>query len=219
MTAQDSSSDVLSLPREPLDLPLPLKELPEHAGEQEKTSTHSHHDSYNSHAVKTILSWHAPGRPFKQRGKEYFVNALLIMLLIQVVLFLFSQYLLMLVVASLVFVAFAFASVPPHDFFYKISTEGVMVEDHFFLWQELYDFYFKHKDGVDLLHIRTEAMVPGELVLVLGPIHMEQVKSALLPFLPFREYVRSSFMEKSGDWMNKTFPLERTASTQPSIKS
>lgn len=166
--------------------------------------------------VKTLLSWHAPGRPFIQRGKEYFVNIILIMLAIEVILFLFSQYMLMMVVASLVFLAYAMATVPPRDFHYKVTTEGILVEDHFFLWQELYDFYFLRKGNTDVLHIRTKAYFPGELVIVLGAMHKDHVRSVLLPYLPFREYVKPTFMDKSGDWLEKTFPLDRVSHVKAS---
>src|SRR5687768_9172066 len=83
--------------------------------------------------VKTLLSWHAPGRPFVHRSKQYFINIILIMLALEIILFLFSQYMLMLVVFSLVFLSYALATVPPHDFHYKVTSEGILVEDHFFL--------------------------------------------------------------------------------------
>lgn len=159
--------------------------------------------------VKTLLSWHAPGRPFVHRSKQYFLNIILIMLALEIILFLFSQYMLMMVIASLVFLAYAMATVPPHDFHYKITTEGILVEDHFFLWQELYDFYFLRKENNDILHIRTKTFFPGELVIVLGEMNKEHVKSVLLPYLPFREYVKPTFMEKSGDWLEKNFPLDK----------
>ncbi len=158
--------------------------------------------------VKTLLSWTAPGRPFRKRTKQYYLTSLLIMLFVEVILFLFSQYMLMLVVLSLVFVAFALATVPPRDFHYRISTEGVMVEDHFYLWQELYDFYFKKRNGIDVLHIRTHAFIPGELTITLGNVSEEHVKSVLLPYLPYREYIKPTFMDKSADWLSKNFPLE-----------
>jgi hypothetical protein len=164
--------------------------------------------------VRTLLSWHAPGRPFVQRGREYFVNIILIMLALEVILFLFSQYMLMMVVASLVFLAYALATVPPHDFHYKITSEGILVEDHFFLWQELYDFYFTRRETVDILHVRTKAYFPGELVIVLGELHKDQVRMVLIPYLPYREYVKPTFMEKSGDWLEKNFPLDRVHPTK-----
>ena len=161
--------------------------------------------------VKTLLSWSAPGRPFVKRGKQFFMTALLISLLIEIILFLFGQYLFMAVVISLVFLGFAFAVVPPKNFHYKISNQGIMVEDHFYLWQELYDFYFKRREGVDLLHVRTQDFFPGELIISLGDLHKEQVRDMMVPFLPFREYVKPTFAEKSGDWIYKNFPLEKAS--------
>jgi len=153
------------------------------------------------------LEWVAPGRPFQKKGKQFYLTALLIMLLVEIILFLFSQYMLMMVVLSLVFVSFALATIPPKDFHYRVSSEGIMIEDTFFLWKELYDFYFK-KEGVETLHVRTQSYIPGELILTLGDLSKEKVKNALFPYLPFREYVKPTFMEKSGDWLVKNFPLE-----------
>lgn len=158
--------------------------------------------------VMTVLEWSAPGRPFKKRTKQYYLTALLIMLLVEIILFLFSEYLLMIVVLSLVFVAFALAAVPPKNFHYRISSEGVTIEDRFFLWKELYDFYFREKEGYETLHIRTEAYIPGELIITLGNEPKDKVKKALLPYLPFREYVKPTFVEKAAEWLSKNFPLE-----------
>lgn len=196
MTAQKIEDEKM-LPKEPLDLPKP-------------SEAHTHENTHRNE-VKTILEWSAPGRPFRKRGKQYYLTSLLIMLLVEVILFLFSQYLLMLVVASLVFVAFALNTVAPSNFKYRVSSEGITVEDHFFLWQELYDFYFKKREGIDVVHIRTHSFIPGELTLTLGEIDREHVKSALLPYLPYRELVKSTFMDKSADWLTKNFPLEKVS--------
>src|SRR3989344_7347834 len=187
---------------EELSLPRPLEEIPAHTDINNATSDHS---------VKTLLSWSAPGRPFKKRGKQFYMTAILIAFLVEVILFLFSQYTLMLVVVSLVFVSFAFAYVPPKNFHYRLSTEGVMVEDHFYIWHELYDFYFTRRQGIDILNVRTQDMIPGVLTITLGDMHKEHIKSVLLPYLPFREFVKPTFLEKSGDWLSKNFPLEKSS--------
>jgi hypothetical protein len=190
----DLPKEPLDLPREPLDLPKPETK------EQKKT----HHNT-----VETLLEWTAPGRPFRKRGRQYYLTSLLIVILVEIILFLFSQYMLMLVVLSLLFVAFSLATIAPSNFKYRISTEGITIEDHFFLWQELYDFYFKKREGVDVVHIRTHSFIPGELTLTLGAIDREHIKSVLLPYLPYREVIKPTFMEKSGDWLTKNFPLEK----------
>ena len=163
---------------------------------------------HNYTEVKTLLAWTSPGRPFRKRGKAYYASSLLIMFFIEIILFLFSQYMLMLVVASFVFVAFALASVPPKDFHYRISTEGIFIEDHFYLWDELYDFYFKTREGKTVLHIRTKALIPGELTLTLDPVETNHVKATLLPYLPFREYIKPTFMDHASEWLSRMFPLE-----------
>lgn len=179
----------------------------------DKESAHpiKHYSPGGPTEVKTLLSWTAPGRPFKKRGKEYLINLILIMLAVNTILFLFSQYLLMVAVAALVFLAYALSAVAPHDYHYKITSEGVMVEDSFFLWQELYDFYFKRKEGLDVLHVNVKAFYPGELVLVLKGLDVDHVRSIMLQYLPYREFVPLTFMEKSGAWLEKTFPLDRTS--------
>lgn len=161
--------------------------------------------------VKTYLSWHAPGRPYQKHSIEYYTNAFLITMAIEIILFLFSQYLLMVLVLSLAFLTFALAFVPPHVFFYSISSEGVRIEDHYFIWDELYDFYFMENHGQDILHVRTKDYFPGEVTVVLGEVPAKQVKSILIHFLPFREYVKPTFMDKAGNWLAKNFPLEKPA--------
>ncbi len=165
-------------------------------------------EKHSENDVVTILEWSAPGRPFKKRTKQYYLTALLIMLLVEIILFLFSEYLLMMVILSLVFVAFALAKVPPKDFKYRISSEGITIEDRFFLWQELYDFYFYKKEEDKTLHIRTKDYIPGELIITLGSESEEKIKNALLPYLPFREFVKPAFMDKAANWLSKNFPLE-----------
>ena len=166
----------------------------------------------SSDETRTLLAWKGPGRPFRKRGKQFFATSILIVLLVETILFLFSQYLLMLVVLSLLFLSFVLATVPPRDFHYKISNQGITIEDHSYLWIELYDFYFTKRENVDILHVRTKAFMPGELTITLGEVDRDHVKTVLLLYLPYRESVRPTFMEKSGDWLSKNFPLESKTS-------
>lgn len=194
------------LPKEheklPTDLPL---EIPSHA-----EHGHTADESAYTATVKPLLSWHAPGRPFRQRGKEYFASVILITMLIEVIAFLLSQYVLMATILGLAFLAVALATVPPRDSHYRLSTQGITVDDYFFLWEELYDFYFKRRDGITVVHVRVQG-VPGELTLSLGDMNQEHVKEVLARFIPYREVVKATFMEKAGDWLGRNFPLEKTS--------
>lgn len=176
----------------------------------QETESSSRPMSQEDHFIRTLLSWHAPGRPFKKRSKQFYLTAALIAFLIEIILFLFSQYMLMLVVLSLLFVSFAFAFVPPKNFHYRVSTEGIMLEDHFYIWRELYDFYFTKRNGIDILNVRTKSIFPGILTITLGGMSRDHVRDLLARYLPFREYVKPTFIEKSGDWLSRNFPLERS---------
>ncbi len=194
--------------RDQKDLPKPEVSLPREPLELEDGRDDRRQVLPRSDSLRTLLSWQSAGRPFRKRKKAYYINGILIMLAVEVILFLFSQYILMLVVLSLVFLSFALATVPPHNFQYRISTQGLTIEDYSFLWQELYDFYFTKREGQDVLIVRTKAMLPGELVITLGDIHADHVKDILLRYLPFREHVQQTFLDKSASWMERTFPLE-----------
>jgi len=174
----------------------------------------AHHESHDraSHDfdVRTHLSWSAPGRPFTKKGRQFYLSVILILLLFEVILFLFSQYELMLVLVALTFLSLVLSSVPPHNFHYKITTEGIKVEDYFYIWSELYDFYFKRIDNMEALIVRTESLLPGELKISLGDITRDHVRKILVRYLPYREYVHPTFMEKSADWLSHNFPLEKT---------
>ena len=186
----------------PTNLP---KEIPDHLENKE--------EPINTNDVKTLISWSAPGRPFVRRSKQFYSTAVLISLLLSVIAFLFSQYALILVIFSLTFVGFSFAMIPPKNFHYRISNQGVTMEDHFYLWKELYDFYFRRKDGEDILYIRTKDFFPGALIMPLGGIPKDHVRQIIVNYLPFREMVKPTFMENSADWLTKNFPLEKTKPT------
>lgn len=159
--------------------------------------------------VKTLISWSAPGRPFRKKSKEFYITGLMLVLLIDIILFVFSEYLLMFVVLTLYFFSVTLGSTPPQNFHYRISTQGIKVEDHFYIWEELYDFYFKRIEGLEILVIRTKTIIPGELKISLGDVPSEHVKRVLAGYIPYREVIRPTFMEKSSEWLARNFPLER----------
>ena len=105
------------------------------------------------------------------------MSGLLILFFFEVILFLFGQYELMVALIALAFLAFALSSITPHDFHYKITTEGIKVEDYFYIWSELYDFYFKRINGVEVLIVRTQDLLPGELMITMGNISREHLQT------------------------------------------
>lgn len=168
---------------------------------------HEHSPDY--YEVKTLLTWNAPARPFRKKRREYYVFVFIIAVLIEVILLSFHEYILMLLVLAVGFLTVVVASIPPRDYHYKITTQGIQIEDHFYIWEELYDFYFRRVDHIDTLVVRTIALLPGELRISLVGVDRDHVRQTVVQYLPYREVVRETFVEKSSNWLSKTLPLER----------
>lgn len=114
----------------------------------------------------------------------------------------------MLAALSIAFLGFVLASTKPHEVEHRITTQAVITGEHAYLYKELYDFWFDEKDGNKVLYIRTNAFFPGVLSLLLGDTSQEKVRDVLVKYLPYREVIKKTFMDKASNWLTKNFPLE-----------
>lgn len=158
--------------------------------------------------VKTLLSWEAPSRPFRKKERSYYTTSAIIVILLILILLLAREFLLIAVLLALTFVAYVLAFVPPHNIKYRISTQGITIGEDFYFWHFLDAFWFKKKEGFDVLHIQTRFRFPAQLMLVLGDQDEEKVKKIVAKFLPFVEVPYKGWMEKWSEGLQKHFPLE-----------
>ncbi len=159
--------------------------------------------------VKTLLSWEAPSRPFRKKDRSYYTTLAIIVILLVLILLLAHEFLLIATILSLTFVSYVLAFVPPHHILYRISTQGITINEDFYFWHYLDAFWFKEKDGHKILIIQTRFRFPGQLMLVLPADHDEEkVKKLVARFLPFVEVPYKSWMEKWSEGLQKNFPLE-----------
>ena len=166
--------------------------------------------------IKTLFSWTAPARPFRKKTRSYYTTLAVIVVLLVLILFLAKAFLLIATLLSLTFVTYVLAFVPPPVIEYGISTQGVIIGEDFYFWHFLDSFWFKHKEGLSVLHIQTRLRFPAQLMLVLsnhegtGPANEEKIKETVGKFLPFHERPYKSWMEKWTESLQKNFPLENT---------
>lgn len=158
--------------------------------------------------IKTLLSWHAPSRPFRKKDRSYYTTLAIIVILLILILFLAKEFLLIATLLSLTFVSYVLAFVPPHKINYKISTQGITIADDFYFWHFLDSFWFKEKEGFKVVHIQTRLRFPAQLMLVLEGVNEEKVKKIVSRFLPFHEIPFKSWLEKWSEGLQKNFPLE-----------
>lgn len=129
-------------------------------------------------------------------------------LCIVIILFLFKEWVLMLAALSIAFLGLVLATIEPHEVEHRITTQGVITGEHTYLFKELYDFWFDEKDGNKVLYLRTYAFFPGVLSLLLGDVEEMKVRDVLVKYIPYREVVQKTFMDKASNWLSKNFPLE-----------
>lgn len=160
--------------------------------------------------VKTLLTWEAPSRPFRERDRSYYTYSAALVIVIITILFLIREFLLIGTILALTFVAYVLAFVPPSNIKYRISTQGIIIGDNFYFWHFLDSFWFKEKEGFKVLFIQTRLRFPAQLMLVLGDTDQEQVKKEVAKFLPFHEMPHRSIMDKWAEGLQKHFPFENT---------
>lgn len=168
-----------------------------------------HTSAPETHEVKTLLSWNALSRPYRRRKREFYLVLLFILLCVIVITFLFKEWMLMLVVISIAFLAVVLYTTRPHEVEHQITTQAVVTGNHAYLYKELYDFWFDEKDGHAVLHLHTVSLLPGVLSLLLpDTMDKTKVRDVLVKYIPYREVMPKTFMDKAANWLSNNFPLE-----------
>lgn len=158
--------------------------------------------------VKTWLAWEAPSRPFRKKDRSYYTTTAILVVLVSLVALLAGEKMLIGALFAFIFLVYVLSFTQPEVISYKISSQGITVEDHFYHWQELDSFWFSEKDGFGLLNVMTRFRFPGVLLLVLGETSREEVKKVCAKYLPFQEIAPKSTLDKWAEGLQKHFPLE-----------
>lgn len=191
----------------PLDTPELPPGDPEELKMQQEAEDPALYEDFNP--VRNLLIWKAPSRPHRKRDRSFYTTVALLILLIGAISFLLLQdYLLIGALLAFGFVVYVLNFVEPSDITYKLSTQGVTIEDHFYHWEELDSFWFTHKDNQVLLHIITRYGFPAMLILVVGDINEDAVKRVAARYLPFHEIAPKTTVEKWTEYLQKHFSLE-----------
>ncbi|MDD3679781.1 MAG: hypothetical protein PHX72_02935 [Candidatus Shapirobacteria bacterium] len=160
-----------------------------------------------SHRIKIILSWQAPERIFKPRNKEFWTTVLSIALLVSVILFFAKEYFLIAVIFALIFLYYILSTQPPKDIEYKITNQGLVLSEQKYAWGLLEYFFIDQEENQEILYVNTLLNFPKRLILPLGKQDKKEVSEIMEDFLPYHK-PDPSFIDKSTDWLAKTFPLD-----------
>ena len=158
--------------------------------------------------VRTLVSWKAPSRPYRKKERSYYTTVALLIILVSLIAFFWGERLLIGALLALGFLVYVLNFTPPGEIDYKISTQGIIIGDHFYHWEELDSFWFSEKEGQKILNVLTKFRFPGLLMLVTGDIPQDELRRDVAHYLPFHEIAPKSTIEKWSEPLQKHFPLE-----------
>lgn len=158
--------------------------------------------------VRPLVSWKAPSRPYRKKERSYYTTVALLIILVSLIAFFWGERLLIGALLALGFLVYVLNFTPPGEIEYKISTQGIIIGDHFYHWEELDSFWFSQKEGQNILNVLTKFRFPGLLMMVMGDTPQDELQRVVARYLPFHEIAPKSTLEKWSESLQKHFPLE-----------
>jgi hypothetical protein len=156
---------------------------------------------------KILLEWTAVSRPFRKKDFAYYRTAAILIILISLICILAGQILLVAVVLSFGFLVYSLKFISPEDVHYRITTQGITIGDHPYLWEDLQSFWFSAKEGHKILNVLTHFHLPALLIIVLPPnVDEEDVKDLCSRFITYHEIAPKNTFDKWTDTLQRIFP-------------
>lgn len=157
---------------------------------------------------KILLEWKAPARPYRQHSKEFMTVPLIIAFLVGLVLIVSGEWILIAVVAALIFAYYTWSVVPPEMAEYKITTRGLRVSGKLYEWAVFTRWWIDEKWGHTMLCLETPIEVVRQVTAPLGELDSKRV-TELMDRILLHERPEVTQIDKAGKWLAEKFPLEQ----------
>lgn len=157
-----------------------------------------------SESEKVLFTWRAPARPFKRRGREYWITLIAIAAIFGFILFLIEGAMSVLLIISLVFLFYVLSTVEPQEIEYKITAKGIKIADSLTEWDYLPRFWFTRR-LTDQVVAFEMVVLPGRLELVINPKDKELLRKAISKYIPEEEAPPSN-IDKLANWASSKLP-------------
>jgi hypothetical protein len=153
---------------------------------------------------RDLVVWTAPARPFKRRGRQFYVTAFAIAGIVSLVLFLAEGIMPVILIISLVFLYYVLSTVQPEEIEYKITTKGIKIAGKLTEWQYLNRYWFTDRFDNELM-IADTVLLPGRIEFVINPEVKERLKKEVSAYIPYEE-VPPGTLDKVTNWFAAKLP-------------
>jgi hypothetical protein len=154
---------------------------------------------------KVLYEWKSPMRHFKKMDKKKYFMILAIVLGFFVVLVLVKQYWLMAAISAVMFLLYAWGTVPPAELKHVITNEGIESAGTEVEWKNFKGYWFTRKDNQLILNIETDLRLPGRMIMLVSDEEMMRTHQILAPRLKYLDKRKQDKLSKTidGVWINK----------------
>lgn len=153
---------------------------------------------------RDLVVWEAPSRPFKRRGREYYVSLFAIVALVGFIFLIVEGIMPVILLVSLTFLFYVLSTVRPERIQYKITNKGIRLAGNILEWDIITNFWFSGRGESSVLTVET-LKFPGKLELVIEGEKKEEIRKILLDYIP-EEKTPPSSGEKMLSWVSKRIP-------------
>lgn len=137
-----------------------------------------------------VYKWTAPTRLFLKRDKQWYWTMLLLFLITAVFLLYIREWVLILVVMSILFVLYVSSLVPPENSEHSITTFGIRTLGELYTWDMLKDFWISYRNGREILNVDTNVSSPTRLIMLFSTDDKVPLVNALKQKLKYMEAPR-----------------------------
>lgn len=158
---------------------------------------------------ETFLKWHAASRATVRTFSPKFSRTFLaIGIVIAFLLVIMQEFILILMVASLFFLTYVLSKTAPESLDYEINNHGILVGEQIYYWHDLRQFFFIHKNDVDVLCVDTYLGVPARLYLTINIADRTKIYEYLEPKLNYLNEEPKTPFDKAYDNVMSKFNFE-----------
>ena len=129
------------------------------------------------------------------------------MILLSIILMFAKEFLLIGVIVSFGFVAYALASVKPEKVKHVMTNKGIRTGGNIYVWQVMGRFWWDEKFKQEFLNIEVAGQLPGMIQLLLGNGDKKKIEEITSKYL-VKEKPTPTWFDNASKWLQDKVPLE-----------
>jgi|SRR5579859_2424227 len=156
---------------------------------------------------KVLFEWSAPSKLSRKRSRAELSQFALIFIIIAAILVLSHEIFLTVVFGVCIALYFLYEASPPIQIRCQITTIGIKVEEKYYYWPQLSQFWFEEKRGTPFLHLRSIFPNVQIMKLIIRAEDEEKIKTTLGTYVLYKK-PQESYSEKMLKQVTKYLPLD-----------